>query len=205
MLIVGLTGGIGSGKSMVAHMFAELGVPVVDTDRIAHELTAPGRPLLQEVAGLLGNDVIDAGGALDRNLVRQRVFADPDLRKQLEAILHPRIRARAVELLERNPAAPYQILVVPLLFETQGYQGIVGRTLVVDCEERLQVRRAMARSHLGEADVRAIMAAQMSRDQRLALADDVIENNGSLDALAEQVGQKHKKYINTCIVSQSIS
>ncbi len=205
MLIVGLTGGIGSGKSAVAGMFAELGVPVVDTDRIAHELTAAGQPVLREIAALLGADVIDAEGALDRRLVRQRVFADPALRQQLEAILHPRIRERALERLSSHPAAPYQILVVPLLFETQGYRGIVQRSLVVDCDETQQIRRTMARSQLAEAEVRAIMAAQMSRAQKLALADDVIHNDGTLQELADQVEEKHKKYINTCIVRQSIS
>ena len=205
MLVVGLTGGIGSGKSVVAQMFAELGVPVVDTDRIAHELTAPGQPALQDIAKLLGDDVVGSDGALDRGLVRQRVFADSGLRRRLEAILHPRIRERAVELLARNPTAPYQILVVPLLFETDGYRGIVDCSLVVDCDERLQILRAMARSHINEADVRDIMAAQMPRAQRLALADDVIHNDGTLQELADQVDGKHKKYINTCIVRQSIS
>lgn len=205
MLIVGLTGGIGSGKSAAAAMFAALGVPVVDTDLIAHELTASGQPALLEIAKLLGNDILKLDGSLNRSLVRQRVFADPALRRQLEAILHPLIRSRALQLLEQNAAAPYQILVVPLLFETQGYQSVIDRSLVIDCEESLQIQRAMARSKLGESDVRAIMTAQLQRDDRRAMADDVIQNDGSLEDLASQVRQKHEKYINTCAVSQSIS
>ncbi|OIQ80244.1 dephospho-CoA kinase [mine drainage metagenome] len=127
------------------------------------------------------------------------------MRKRLEAILHPLIRMEAKQQLARNPEVPYQILVVPLLFEAGGYRDLIDRSLVIDCDEAQQIRRAMARSRLSEAEVRAIMAAQLPRDQRLAAADDVIVNDGSLEHLAAQVLEKHEKYIKTCIVSQSIS
>lgn len=205
MIIVGLTGGIGSGKSEVARMFADLGVPVVDTDQIAHELTFSGQPALQEIATALGDDTLNPDGSLNRALLRQRVFADPAMRRRLEAILHPLIRERALQLLTQHPDAPYQILVVPLLFETHGYAGLITRSLAIDCDEAQQIQRAMARSHLSEAEVQAIMAAQLPRSQRLALADDVITNDGSLENLRTQVLGKHEKYIKTCIVSQSIS
>ncbi len=205
MFIVGLTGGIGSGKSEAARMFADLGIPVVDTDQIAHALTAVGQPLLQEIATALGSDTLNRDGSLNRALLRQRVFAEPETRHRLEAILHPRIRERAAQLLAQHPDAPYQILVVPLLFETNGYVDLMTRSLVIDCDEAQQMHRAMARSHLNETEVRAIMAAQLPRDQRLALADDVITNDNTLEELREKVLEKHEKYIKTCIVSQSIS
>lgn len=205
MIIVGLTGGIGSGKSEAARMFAELGIPVVDTDQIAHALTAPGQSVLQEIATALGDDTLNPDGSLNRVLLRQRAFTDPDVRRRLESILHPRIRERALQLLDQHTDAPYQILVVPLLFETNGYGGLINRSLVIDCDETHQIQRAMTRSQLSEQEVRAIMAAQLPREQRLARADDVIENNGTLENLNAQVVDKHEKYIKTCIVSQSIS
>lgn len=205
MIIVGLTGGIGSGKSEAARMFAELGIPVVDTDQIAHALTAPGQSVLQEIATALGDDTLNPDGSLNRVLLRQRAFTDPDVRRRLESILHPRIRERALQLLAQHTDAPYQILVVPLLFETNGYDGLINRSLVIDCDETHQIQRAMTRSQLSEQEVRAIMAAQLPREQRLARADDVIENNGTLENLNAQVVDKHEKYIKTCIVSQSIS
>lgn len=205
MFVIGLTGGIGSGKSAAADLFAALGVPVVDTDRIAHALTQPGQPALAEIAAVFGEAALHADGSLNRGLIRERVFADSASRHALESILHPRIRTRAVELLAAHADAPYQILVVPLLFETQGYAHLIARSLVIDCDEALQIQRAVARSGLSEAAVRAIMAAQLPRAERLARADEVILNNGTLDELAEKVRQKHEKYINTCAVSQSIS
>ncbi len=205
MFVIGLTGGIGSGKSAAADLFAALGVPVVDTDRIAHALTQPGQPALAEIAAVFGDAALSPDGSLNRGLIRERVFADPASRRALESILHPRIRARALELLAAHADAPYQILVVPLLFETQGYAHLIACSLVIDCDEALQVQRATARSGLSEAAVRAIMAAQLPRAKRLALADDVILNDGTLDELAAQVRQKHEKYIKTCAVSQSIS
>jgi dephospho-CoA kinase len=201
MFVVGLTGGIGSGKSEAARMFAALGVPVVDTDAISHRLTAPGEPALQEIATAFGQQAIRRDGSLDRSYLRQQVFSQPESRKTLEEILHPHIRDAVMRELSKNEAAPYQIVVVPLLFETGGYAALVARSLVIDCEESLQVSRATERSKLTESEVRAIMDAQLPRQRRLSQADDVISNNGSLENLATQVSQMHEKYIKACIVS----
>lgn len=201
MFVVGLTGGIGSGKSEAARLFAGLGVPVVDTDAIAHALTAPGQPALASIAQAFGAEALNADGTLHRAYLRQRIFADPAARKMLEGILHPLIRAQVRQAMVENAAAPYQIVVVPLLFETGAYADLINRSLLIDCAETLQLRRAMARSQLSEPDVRAIMAAQFSRDQRLALADDIIRNDGTLEELTSQVAAQHQKYIKACIVS----
>lgn len=201
MYVVGLTGGIGSGKSEAARLFAGLGIPVVDTDAIAHALTAPGQPALTRIAEAFGAEAFNADGTLDRGYLRQCIFADPAARQTLEGILHPLIREQVRQTLAENAAAPYQIVVVPLLFEMGAYASLIDRSLLIDCAETLQVQRAMARSRLSEADVRAIMAAQFSRDQRLALADDVIRNDGTMEELQAQVWAKHQKYIKACIVS----
>lgn len=201
MFVVGLTGGIGSGKSEAARLFAGFGVPVVDTDAIAHTLTAPGQPALKTIAAALGMAALNAEGTLNRGYLRQRIFADPATRQTLEGILHPLIREQVRQVLAENTAAPYQVVVVPLLFETGAYANLINRSLLIDCTETLQIRRAMARSQLSEADVRAIMTAQFSRNQRLALADDVIRNDGTLEELHDQVWAKHEKYIKACIVS----
>jgi dephospho-CoA kinase len=205
MMVVVLTGGIGSGKSEAARLFAGLGVPVVDTDVIAHQLTAPGQPALLRIAQAFGAEILDADGALRRDQLRQRVFTDPQSRKALEEILHPPIREHVFQELARHPDATYQIVVVPLLFETGSYANLIQRSLVIDCDEALQVGRAMARGRLTEPEVRAIMAAQLPRNQRLAMTDDVIVNDGSLDQLAARVRDQHEKYIQACIVSHSIS
>ena len=201
MFIVGLTGGIGSGKSEVARMFSALGVPVVDTDAISHQLTAASSPLLQEIAAELGPDSLNPDGTLNRARVRERVFSDAAAKHQLESILHPAIRREVDAQLCRRPDAPYQIVVVPLLFEADGYAKRVHRTLLVDCPEDTQIARTMQRSQLSEDAVRAIMAAQMPRTQKLALADDVILNDGSIQELLEKVREKHEKYIEACRVS----
>jgi len=205
MYVVGLTGGIGSGKSEAAVCFAALGVPVVDTDAIAHRLTAPSMPAAAQIARVLGSDCLAPDGALDRAKLRRKVFADQAARKTLENILHPLIRAAVTEELGKHPDAPYQVLIVPLLFETGGYQDIVNSTLAMDCSEAEQIRRATTRSGLSEDEVRAIMAAQLPRAERCARADDVILNDGSLQELADKIRQKHEKYIKTCTVRQSTS
>jgi dephospho-CoA kinase len=194
MYLVGLTGGIGSGKSEAARLFAKLGVPVVDTDVIAHRLTAPGQPAVQRIAQLLGAEALAADGSLDRVALRRKVFSEPQARKTLEGLLHPLIRLGVEQELAQYTSAPYAIVVVPLLFETGGYADVIARSLVVDCDEALQVGRAMARSRLSEAEVRGVMAAQLPRAQRLALADDVLDNSGSLPQLAQQVQHQHEKY-----------
>lgn len=195
MMVVGLTGGIGSGKSEAARLFAALGVSVIDTDAIAHALTAAGQPALDKIVEVFGKEALGADGALNRAYLRQRVFSDSHARSQLEAILHPLIRSSVAEKLTDNATAPYQIVMVPLLFETGAYADMVARSLVIDCNENLQISRAVARSRLTESEVRAIMAAQCSREQRLARADDVIDNSGSLENLQKQVREKHEKYI----------
>ena len=192
--VVGLTGGIGSGKSAAADEFARLGATVVDTDVIAHELTQAGGAAIPEVERLFGAEVIGASGAMDRARVRARVFADPVAKKALEALLHPMIRD---ESRRRIAAArgPYVVHVVPLLIESQDYRTRVDRVLVVDCPEELQVERVRARSPLAESEVRAIVASQATRAERLAAADDVIDNSGSLEALRKQVAALHQRYV----------
>jgi len=202
MFVVGLTGGIGSGKSEAARLFAALGVPVIDVDHISHQLTAPGQPILQDIANAVGRQFLLPDGRLDRAALRAHVFADNTARLQLEKILHPAIRQAALLQLAANQNSAYQILTIPLLFEGDTYHNIVNRTLVIDCDEARQIQRTMQRSGLTEQAVRTIMAAQISRAQRNQLADDIIENNGTLDELSQKVQEKHKKYLQACIVSQ---
>jgi len=193
-LVVGLTGGIGSGKSAAAAEFERLGATVVDTDAIAHGLTAPGGAAMAEIRKVFGTEVLAASGALDRDKMRARVFADPGAKKALEALLHPMIREESLRLIA-GARGPYVIHVVPLLVESPDYRSRVDRVLVIDAPEELQVRRVRSRSGLSEAQVRAIVAAQATRAQRLAAADDLIENRGTIEALREQVAALHRKYL----------
>ncbi|HEX6064406.1 MAG TPA: dephospho-CoA kinase [Longimicrobiales bacterium] len=193
-LVVGLTGGIGSGKSAAADEFARLGATVVDTDAIAHELTQAGGQAIPEVERIFGKDALGTSGAMDRDWMRTRVFADPVARKALEALLHPMIREESRRRIDAAQA-PYVVHVVPLLVESPDYRRRVDRVLVVDCPEEIQVARVRARSALPEAQVRAIVASQATRADRLAAADDVIDNSGSLDALRKQVAALHRKYL----------
>ncbi len=191
---VGLTGGIGSGKSTAAKLFGDLGAAVVDTDAISHELTRAGGSAIGAIREAFGDGYVTADGSLDRARMRERVFGDPAAKSKLEAILHPMIRERS----RADVAAarqPYVILVVPLLLETGAYRDLVRRVLVVDCGEARQVERATRRSRLSDAEVRAIMASQLPREARRARADDVIDNDGGLDALRGQVGELHAKYL----------
>jgi len=192
--VIGLTGGIGSGKSAAADAFEKLGATIVDTDAIAHELTATGGAAVAEIARQFGKAFVDASGAMDRKRMRDLVFSDAEEKQRLEAILHPRIRAEA----ERRIAAaagPYVIYVVPLLVESAGHRERVARVLVVDCLEALQVARVRQRSMLPEAQVRRIIDSQIKRERRLAAADDVIDNSGDLAALQKQVRALHEKYL----------
>lgn len=193
MLLIGLTGGIGSGKSTVAELFAHLGAGVVDTDLLARELTQPGAPALTQIASEFGAEILSPDGALDRGRLRGRVFADPAARARLESILHPPIRDL---MLERAAAirTPYVILVIPLLFET-GQQALVDRVLVVDCPEAIQVERVRRRSGLSEPEIARIMASQVPRAERLARADDVISNQVDPEALLPQVKDLHRHYL----------
>lgn len=201
MSIIALTGGLGSGKSEAAKQFARLGVPVVDTDVIAHTLTAAGSPVLAQISQLFGPEFLTNEGALDRAKLRAHVFTNPQERYKLEALLHPLIRANALRQLAENEHQlhpDYQILVIPLLFESNQYQTSIHKTLVIDCDEQLQIARAMARSQLSQAEAQAILDAQVSRATRLKLADEVIENNGTLAELTESVEKMHQKLIKIC-------
>ncbi|HEU4709181.1 MAG TPA: dephospho-CoA kinase [Methylophilaceae bacterium] len=202
MFVVGLTGGIGCGKTEAARVFARLGVPVVDVDLIARQLCQPGEETFSEIIDIFGKDYLLPDGNLDRAKLRDRVFTDTAARKDLEAIMHPAIHDRAIKELEANQEAPYQILAISLLFENQRYKDVVTRSLVMDCDEQLQVERTMKRSGLTEEIVRGIMAAQVSRAVRLKMADDVIVNEGSLEELHQKVEEMHKKYMQACRVSQ---
>jgi dephospho-CoA kinase len=192
--VVGLTGGIGSGKSAVAAQFARLGASRVDTDEIARSLTAPGGAAIAAIREAFGERFITPAGALDRAAMRRHAFEDPGARARLEAILHPAIREAADALLARA-AGPYALLEVPLLFEKRGYADRVWRTLVVDCPEELQVARVVARSALEPVEVRAIMAAQWPRWRRLQVADDVVWNGGLPAGLAPQCERLHALYV----------
>lgn len=192
-LAVGLTGGIGSGKSTVAEAFARLGVEIVDTDALAHELSHPGAEGHRAIVTRFGDAFLTASGELDRDKLRRRAFGDDALRGELEAILHPLIRARAEAAIARW-RTPYGIVVVPLLLERGGLRERIARVLVVDCEEDEQVRRVRARNGLAEAEVRAIMATQLGREARLARADDVIDNSGDPGQISAQVERLDLRY-----------
>lgn len=192
--IVGLTGGIGSGKSAAAQMFADLCIAVIDTDAIAHELTAPGGAAIAPIRAAFGAGFITPEGALSRPRMRELVFADAAKKQALESILHPMIRLRTEELTLSAHSA-YVILMVPLLVESGNYRQRCQRILVVDCPEELQVERVGARSGLDARQVRAIMANQVSRETRLAAADDVIDNSLDLAHLSRQVGALHARYL----------
>ena len=195
--VLGLTGGIGSGKTAAADMLAALGAAVVDTDAIAHELTAPGGEAIGPLRAGFGAAVIDAEGALDRAAMRKLAFSDATAKVRLETIMHPMIRAVSERRCAQAAAAgaAYVVLVVPLLVESKTYKNRVGRVLVIDCPEAIQVSRVMARSGLGRAEVERIMAAQATRAQRLAAADDVILNDGDRDKLRRQVEALHQRYL----------
>jgi dephospho-CoA kinase len=194
MFAVGLTGGVGAGKSVVAALFSELGAAVIDTDLIARALVAPGQAALAEIRAAFGDTVIASDGTLDRAALRRAVFADAAARRRLEAILHPRIR-REVEDALLAVRAPYALVVIPLLVETGGYRELLDRVLVVDCPEAMQLARVMARSALTRDEAAAILAVQAGRLERLAVADDVIENSGAADALPPLVAALHRKYL----------
>ena len=190
---VALTGGIASGKSTVADLFAALGVPVIDTDVIAREVVEPGRPALAQVAEAFGADVLDADGRLDRKRMRDRIFADADARRRLEAILHPAIRAE-MERQSQAAAGPYQLLVIPLLAEG-GRRDHIDRVLLVDVPEELQIQRVMWRDGVSHGEAQASLNAQATRAQRLAMADDVLRNTGRVDDLRQQVAKLHQRFL----------
>ena len=191
---VGLTGGIGCGKSSVAQVFAELGAGIIDTDVISHQLVAPDTPALAIIRDVFGNDFLQPDGTLDRAKVRSLIFSDSTAKSKLEAILHPIIKQRVIEEM-RLCLAPYAIIVVPLLLESGQYRNLIRRTLVVDCNEHQQVARTMARSDLSANEVASVMASQMDRKTRLGFANDVINNNGQAEKLRPQIIALHLRYL----------
>ena len=193
MLRIGLTGGIGSGKSTVSALFAARNISVIDADAIARRLTLPNTPATQQIVRILGTDIVASDGGIDRRHLAKRVFANPAERARLEEILHPLIRAE-MEREQETLHAPYCLLVIPLLVEA-GQRDLVDRVLVVDVPENIQIARAQARDGRGETEIRAILSAQASRDQRLKMADDCITNDGDLVALNIQVESLHLKYL----------
>lgn len=193
MLSIGVTGGIGCGKTTVADMFAARGASVIDTDQIAHALTAPGGIALPAIEAQFGSAFILPNGAMDRARMRAHVFSDPNAKQQLEAILHPLIRTET-ERAAQQSCGRYVMFVVPLLIESGTWQSRLSRILVIDCPEALQIARVMQRNGLTEAEVRAIMQAQVSRDVRLTAADDIIINEAGIAALTPQVERLHAQY-----------
>jgi dephospho-CoA kinase len=192
---IGLTGGIGSGKSAVADMLGDWGAAVIDADAVAHALTAPGGEAIEAIREAFGETVIGADGALERSRMRELAFADPAQRARLESILHPLIGARLRELADSLPG-PYVVLVVPLLVESlRRWRERVDRIVVVDCAPELQVRRVMQRSGLTAQQVQRILQAQATREQRLAAADEVIDNSTDLESLRRQALELHRRML----------
>ena len=197
VLLVGLTGGIGSGKTAVSDLLGELGAGIIDTDLISHQITAPNGLAIPAIQQEFGPEFINTDGALDRPKMRALVFAKPEARKALEAITHPLIRqetAKQAQELSKS-GVPYLVFAVPLLIESKNWQNLVDYVVVVDCPEEVQIKRVMHRNNLSRADVEKILGAQTSRKERLACANAVIENQGSLDQLASQVRQLNQKIL----------
>ncbi|MGB5261662.1 MAG: dephospho-CoA kinase [Gammaproteobacteria bacterium] len=192
-LIIGLTGGIGCGKSTVARLFEALGITVVDADRLAHELVSPDQPAFAAIVTAFGEQAVTTDGTLDRAWLRQRIYSNPEDKQKLESILHPRIRARMQALLQAA-GGPYCVAVIPLLLES-GQTDMVDRVLVVDSPEVLQYRRVAERDDLPEKQIRDIISAQADRATRLAAADDLITNDSDMDALSKQVNTLHAQYL----------
>ena len=193
-LVIGLTGGIGCGKSSACKIFTELGVDVIDTDQISHELTQYNGAAIPVIRSQFGEKYITADGMLDRTRMRRLVFTDSNCRVKLEVLLHPLILEIVTERISHRKS-PYVIIAVPLLLETNDYGHLINRILVIDCDERLQIMRAMTRSHLSVEEVKAIMTVQFKREQRLEKADDIIVNNDDIHCLREQVVRMHRNYI----------
>ncbi len=194
VFIVGLTGGIGSGKSSAGHYFSALGIDVIDTDQIAQELTQPQGPAIIPIKNRFGDDFITADGALDRKKMRSQIFSNSASRQKLETILHPLIREEVSRRIALTRSC-YIIIMIPLLFETTDYHHMIQRILVIDCDEQDQITRTMARSQLTQQTIYAIMATQISRQERLQKADDIITNNQDMAYLKKQVIDLHKKYL----------
>jgi dephospho-CoA kinase len=199
MVIIGLTGGIACGKSTVSHYFEQLGIPVIDTDIIAKQLVEPGKPALQEITQIFGNDILDNNKQLNRKLLRDIIFNSPTKRYELEIVLHPKIRARVLEILasinheDKSDTPPYCIIVIPLFFETKFHYPI-DRILLVNCNEQKQIERTMLRDNITREQCLAIINSQISHSERLKKSDDVIENITDLESCYNQINAIHKKY-----------
>lgn len=214
MFVVALTGGIGCGKSAAAQIFLDLGVPVTDVDVISHELTAAGQPIINDVRQFFGSEFITADNSLNREAMRTLIFSDEQARLRLNALLHPAILEKAIERLSQHArtqqaaektATLYQVLVVPLLFDSPKYLSLVDRILVIDCDQETQIKRVKERSHLSRFQILQIINTHTKRNDQLKLADDVILNDGNVEKLRENISVLHQKYIKTCIVSKTIS
>ena len=192
MLVIGLTGGIGSGKSTVAEMFESLGVPIIDMDRIARQIVEPGQPALTQIKQAFGEKTVAAGGQLNRQQLSKIIFDSAEKRHQLEAILHPLIRQETARQLAELKS-PYCIVVIPLLLESE-QRSLVDRVLVVDVPESLQITRTMQRDGISAAQVRKILAAQVGRDSRLNAADDVIDNSAAMEDIRHRVDELDQQY-----------
>ena len=208
MFVVALTGGIGSGKSEAAKIFAELGVPVTDVDVISHQITGANQPLIKAIEANFGCAYITPEGALNRAAMRKLVFNDDSARNKLNAILHPAIYDEALLQLQTNQtnlnkSTPYQILAIPLLLESPRYSPHINRILLIDCDEATQIARVKLRSQLPESEILQIIKAQTPRKKLLSLANDIIKNNENVVELREKVIEIHQKYLNTCIVSKT--
>lgn len=195
--LVGLTGGIGSGKTAVSDLLGKLGAGIIDTDLISHQITSPGGAAIAPIQAQFGSEFIDPNGALNRGMMRSLVFSDPRARQTLEKITHPLIREETIRqanhLYQEN--APYLVFVVPLLIESGNWMGLIDYLVVVDCPTETQIERVMHRSNLPRTEVEAILKAQTSRQERLSLADAVIENQGSIADLARPVQELHQKFL----------
>ena len=205
MYIIALTGGIGCGKSEASKTFASLGVPIIDLDSISHELTSSKNPVMDDIASAFGPSYIEMEGGLNRAKMRQLIFNNPQAREKLNSILHPAIQLEAIKQIDKLGAAPYAILDIPLLGRNSNFHSMIDRILVIDCEEKIQIDRVKARNNLTEFEVKAIIQSQPSRETRIAMADDLIENNKSTDELHQKINKLHQKYIKTCIVRKTIS
>lgn len=194
VFIVGLTGGIGCGKTSTSELFSNLGITVIDTDVIARELTQSGGLAISAIQNSFGNRFVTSDGALDRNKMRNLIFSDYAARLKLEKILHPLILKETISRIKKI-SSPYAIVVIPLLFETCDYENIIQRVLVVDCDEQLQLSRTIARTNLSAEKVKAIIATQISREVRLQKADDIIINNYDINHLKQQVLDRHNQYL----------
>ena len=214
MFVVALTGGIGCGKSAAAQIFLDLGVPVTDVDVISHELTAAGQPIINDIKQLFGSAFITAGDSLNREAMRTLIFSDEQARLKLNSLLHPAILEKAIDKLSQHiraqlalekSAKPYQILVVPLIFNSPKYLALVDRILVIDCDQETQIKRVKERSDLSHFQIMQIINTHTKRDDQLKLADDVILNDANIEKLRQNIFLLHQKYIKTCIVSKTIS